>query len=112
MTWLDGHRMGFVLVGFACIVMLGGDNAKADFTFGEPTNLGPTVNGGAYEEKPCISADGLSLYFSSDRPGGYDEAMEDIWGMHAPDDGRSLGSCREPRADGEHGARRIPLNYY
>jgi hypothetical protein len=26
-----------------------------------------------------MSADGLSTYFASDRPGGYDEGMDDIW---------------------------------
>jgi len=35
------------------------------------------VNGSAYEGKPCISADGLSLYFSSDREDT--NAPDDIW---------------------------------
>ncbi len=39
--------------------------------WGEPVNLGPTVNGPANDKGPCISADELSLYFDSDRPGGY-----------------------------------------
>jgi len=51
--------------------------AKADFTFGEPTNLGPTINSVGYNESPSISADGLSLYFNSLRAGGYGEF--DIW---------------------------------
>jgi hypothetical protein len=51
--------------------------AKADFTFGEPTNLGPTVNSSYSEWPPSISADGLSLYFCSDRPGGY--GGRDLW---------------------------------
>jgi hypothetical protein len=76
--------MRLVLIGFVAAIVLGGGRAKGDFTFGEPTNLGPMVNGNTYEEKPCISADGLSLYFSSDRPGGYDEAMEDIWVCSRP----------------------------
>jgi Tol biopolymer transport system component len=45
--------------------------AKADFTFGEPVNLGPTINSSVPESSPCISADGLSLYFASYRQGGY-----------------------------------------
>ena len=44
--------------------------AKADFTFGTPTNLGPTVNTSDGDWDPSISADGLSLYFCSNRPGG------------------------------------------
>ncbi len=45
--------------------------------WGEPVNLGPTVNSPAGDKAPCISADGLSLYFSSDRPGG--QGGEDLW---------------------------------
>jgi hypothetical protein len=51
--------------------------ANADFTFGEPTNLGPIVNSSSIDAAPCISADGLSLYFFSLRPGGY--GAWDIW---------------------------------
>jgi Tol biopolymer transport system component len=51
--------------------------ANADFTFGTPTSLGPIVNSSTGGNGPSISADGLSLYFDSDRPGGYGNA--DIW---------------------------------
>jgi Tol biopolymer transport system component len=51
--------------------------AKADFTFGEPTNLGPTVNSSLWDFGPTISADGLSLYFDSIRFGGY--GGYDMW---------------------------------
>ncbi|MBL7186630.1 MAG: PD40 domain-containing protein [Phycisphaerae bacterium] len=51
--------------------------AKADFTFGEPINLGPTVNSSAGDNAPYISADGLALYFHSVRPGGYGD--KDLW---------------------------------
>ena len=50
---------------------------KADFTFGEPTNLGPTLNSSYGEAFLSISADGLMLYFTSDRPGGY--GGMDLW---------------------------------
>ncbi len=43
---------------------------RADFTFGEPTNLGPPVNTPTSDGSPHISPDGLSLYFSSGRSGG------------------------------------------
>ncbi|MBN2130159.1 MAG: PD40 domain-containing protein [Sedimentisphaerales bacterium] len=39
--------------------------AQADFAFGEPTNLGPTVNSSSDDGAPCISPDGLELYFCS-----------------------------------------------
>ncbi len=51
--------------------------ADADFTFGTSTNLGPTINSSYGEAVPSISADGLELYFSSDRPGGSGDS--DIW---------------------------------
>jgi Tol biopolymer transport system component len=50
---------------------------KADFTFGEPTNLGPTVNSSSYDEAPSISSDGLTLYFGSWRSGGH--GNNDLW---------------------------------
>jgi tetratricopeptide (TPR) repeat protein/Tol biopolymer transport system component/predicted Ser/Thr protein kinase len=45
--------------------------------WGEPVNLGPTINSTFGEASPCISADSLLLFFASDRPNGYGGA--DIW---------------------------------
>ncbi|MBN2315392.1 MAG: ankyrin repeat domain-containing protein [Sedimentisphaerales bacterium] len=45
--------------------------------WGEPVNLGPMVNSSANENAPCLSTDGLTLYFSSDRPGGHGD--RDLW---------------------------------
>ncbi|MCH8218053.1 MAG: PD40 domain-containing protein, partial [Planctomycetes bacterium] len=45
--------------------------------WGEPVNLGPIVNSSHGEDGPSISADGLMLYFSSNRPGG--QGGYDIW---------------------------------
>ncbi len=45
--------------------------------WGEPVNLGLTVNSSQAEYDPCISADGLELYFNSDKPGG--SGVNDIW---------------------------------
>ena len=71
--------MRVVFVGVLAVMVLSGRNVKADFTFGEPTNLGPTVNSSALDSGVSISGDGLSLYFHSGggRPGGYGES--DIW---------------------------------
>jgi hypothetical protein len=77
MKWLNGYRIRLVLAGFVAAVVLGGGRAKAGFTFGRPTNLGPTVNSPTYDEGPSISADGLTLYFNSNRPGGY--GTFDLW---------------------------------
>ncbi len=71
-------KITFVLVGLAAaIVLTSAGSAKADFTFGEPTNLGPTVNSSVRDFTPSVSADSLTLYFSSNRPGGYGNL--DIW---------------------------------
>jgi len=40
-------------------------------------NLGPTVNSSDFDGHPCISSDGLTLFISSSRPGGYGDW--DIW---------------------------------
>ena len=57
----------------------------AGFTFGKPTNLGPPVNTSYHEVFPCISSDGLELYFGSDRPGGYGSS-ENKSGGYGPSD--------------------------
>ncbi len=51
--------------------------ATKDDDWGRPLNLGQPVNTSSYDGQPDISADGLSLYFSSDRPGGF--GNQDLW---------------------------------
>lgn len=46
-------------------------------TWKEPRNLGFPVNTRAWESQPTISSDGRTLYFASNRAGGYGEI--DIW---------------------------------
>lgn len=43
----------------------------------KPRNLGPGVNSGGWESQPSFSIDGKTLYFVSDRRGGY--GGMDIW---------------------------------
>ncbi len=45
--------------------------------FGKAVNLGPTINGNGNEEQPALSADGKTLWFSSNRAGGL--GGYDIW---------------------------------
>lgn len=42
-----------------------------------PKNIGPPVNSRAKETQPSLSADGMTLYFASNRPGG--KGGLDIW---------------------------------
>jgi len=75
MNWLNSSKKRLVLTGFVtAVILLGGRRAKADFIFGEPVNLGPPVNPAGC---PNISADGMELYFSSVRSGGY--GQDDLW---------------------------------
>ena len=46
--------------------------------FQPPENLGPVVNTSGYESAPAISSDGLTLVFSSDRPGSQNNGR-DLW---------------------------------
>lgn len=43
----------------------------------QPRNMGPTINTAAWESQPSLSMDGLTLYFVSDRQGGY--GGTDLW---------------------------------
>lgn len=52
-------------------------NAKGDFTFGDPVNLGPIVNSAYNDGVDFVSPDGLEVYFDSDRPGGWGDW--DMW---------------------------------
>jgi Tol biopolymer transport system component len=59
------------------------DPAKASLAAGHlsewsaPVNVGPTVNSPFVDNLPVLSKDGLSLYFTSNRPGG--SGALDLW---------------------------------
>src|SRR2546426_861220 len=82
--------MGFVALAQACnadkgVVGPGGvTRIAADAVeqplysdWSAPVNLGPVVNSSSNDQHPSISKDGLSLYFVSNRPGGF--GGNDIW---------------------------------
>lgn len=50
---------------------------KAGEGWSEPVNLGPPVNSAAWESQPSVSADGKTLYFTSNRDGNI--GLMDIW---------------------------------
>ncbi|QMU29363.1 OmpA family protein [Adhaeribacter radiodurans] len=55
-------------------------------TWSKPVNLGRQVNSAAWDSQPCLSADGRTLYFSSDRGQG-SKGREDIWVSKQQEDG-------------------------
>ncbi len=60
------------------LASLHADDAGAGFSgWSYPVNLGPVVNSDGLDQDPTLSPDELSLYFTSDRPGGYG-----IWASH------------------------------
>ncbi|MDB5020059.1 MAG: hypothetical protein JWQ28_1186 [Pedobacter sp.] len=58
---------------------------KNGMTWDAPFNLGATVNSNCWDSQPAISPDGNTLYFSSNRPGGF--GGYDIWKTTLKDDG-------------------------
>jgi Tol biopolymer transport system component len=85
----DCPKISLVLAAFLGALAISVGPANADYTFGKPQNLGPVINSPSGDIMGCFSADGLELYFSSDRLGGsglYDiwvstrESMNDLWG--------------------------------
>jgi len=67
----------------AAILGLVGSVATAAPSYSEWTaaeNLGSTINSSWDDSGPALSKDGLSLYFTSTRPGGF--GNEDIWVAH------------------------------
>ena len=71
--YIDSNRSGGY--GEYDLYVLKRDSKDAEW--GSPENLGSAVNSTNNDGVGCLSADGLTLYFNSDRPDGYGE--HDIW---------------------------------
>jgi len=88
MRQLNHKKMRLILIGIVVAMAMGKGNVRADFTFGEPTNLGPTVNSQSLDTIDCVSYDGLEMYLERDSGGygGWDlwvstrETIADDWG--------------------------------
>lgn len=52
-------------------------NSSAGAEWSAPVNLGPVVNSAANDNNPTLTADELTMYFASNRPGGLGDV--DIW---------------------------------
>lgn len=62
------------------------ESIKTGTEWSKPVNLGPNVNSGDWESHPALSADGRTLYFVSDRKGGF--GRNDIWYSTLDDNGK------------------------
>jgi hypothetical protein len=69
MKLLNIIRMRLIVIGTIVAMAVGGGSTKADFIFGEPTNLGPTINSPQTDASGSFSSDGLEMYFDSNRSG-------------------------------------------
>jgi hypothetical protein len=56
---------------------------RIDTTWAESLPFGATINTPYFEGMPCLSSDNKTLYFVSDRPGGF--GGKDIWKTHYQD---------------------------
>jgi len=96
---LKGRKMKrATLFVMALALCMAAEVTKADFVFGEPVNLGPTINTSYSDAIGGISGDGLELYVASGRPPATESnwdtwlstrtTTEDAWGqpvrMEAP----------------------------
>lgn len=68
---------GFALGTLAALLWTPMANAQNFSDWSTPVNLGATINSAFNDQHPAISKNGLSLYFVSDRPGGF--GGFDIW---------------------------------
>jgi len=96
LLFFDSNRAG----GFGGLDLYVTRRTTLSDPWGEPMNLGPVVNTPAIEEAARLSADGSTLYWDSDRPGGYGD--NDIWQATVI----GLGSVFDPNG-GVHSIRQL-----
>lgn len=59
---------------------------RGDGTWSKPANMGKNINTRHWDAQPSLSADGRTLYFASNRPGG--QGGTDIWASRLGKEGR------------------------
>jgi Tol biopolymer transport system component len=70
-------RIALVSLGLALATIARVPAAPSFSAWSAPVNLGPLVNSASDDYGGALSKDGLSLYFTSTRPGGF--GGEDLW---------------------------------
>jgi len=76
------HTLGSVAAAgvallFQTAIMQGAAAAPKYSEWSAPVNLGPLINSGFFDYHTYVSKNGLSLFFGSDRPGGFSAPGED-----------------------------------
>jgi len=71
--YINSNRSG----GYGSVDIWVATRETTDDPWGTPVNLGQPINSPSNEAGVSISSDGLSLYFSSNRPSGYGDG--DLW---------------------------------
>jgi hypothetical protein len=59
---------------------------KINDKFSTPKNIGSPISSQSWDSQPCLSADGTTLYFTSNRAGG--KGSSDIWMSKMGNDGK------------------------
>src|SRR6185436_20973848 len=84
-------RVGVVAIILTVITTSSPVTASPGFSdWSTPVNLGPLINSAFNDIGPALSKDGLSLYFYSNRPGGFGGL--DIWVSQRASDEDAWGS--------------------
>jgi len=82
-----------LLLGVVASFLLGHQVAKGDFIFGEPEPVA-NLNSISADGGPCMTLDGLELYFHSNRDHGADLCYQDIWVVTRASTDESWGEAR------------------
>jgi Tol biopolymer transport system component len=77
MKWLNDYKAPLMSISVVTFLFLCFENAYGDFIIGQAVNIEPPVCSSYDDSSPFISADNLSLFFASNRPGGSGDF--DLW---------------------------------
>src|SRR3954471_8790864 len=82
------------LDAFSVVMMLsyGVVNAQQFSAWSAPVNMGGSINTAYNDWHAAISADGLTIFFSTDRPGGFGDF--DLWVAERPRPNADWGPAR------------------
>jgi len=74
--WLHSAMAGGGMLALV-VALTPSAHAQKYSDWSAPVNLGPVINSGFFDYHTYVSKNGLSLFFGSDRPGGFSDPNED-----------------------------------